>query len=62
LGKRKRDGNHSLSKNNLIQDLEENEENRCPFPDSNKTKITDIKEPNDCPQEQPQRRNPESNH
>jgi hypothetical protein len=33
--------------NNLIQDLEGNEENRYPDPDSNKTKINDTKEPSD---------------
>jgi hypothetical protein len=38
-GVRKRDGNHSPHKNNLIQDSEGNEENRYPIPDSNKTKI-----------------------
>jgi molecular chaperone DnaK (HSP70) len=46
MGRRKRDGNHSPPKNNLIQDSEGNEENRYPVPDSNKTKINDAKEPN----------------
>jgi ABC-type transporter Mla subunit MlaD len=47
VGRRKRDGNHSPPQNNLIQDLEGNEENGYPVPDSNKTKIKDTKEPND---------------
>jgi hypothetical protein len=48
MGRRKRDGNHSSPKYNLIQDSEENEENGYPVPDSNKTKINDTKEPNDA--------------
>jgi hypothetical protein len=47
MGRRKRDGNHSPPKNNLIQDSEGNEENGYPVPDSNKTKINDTKEHND---------------
>jgi hypothetical protein len=47
VGRRKRDGNHSPSTNNLIQDSEENEENGYSVPDSNKTKINNTKEPND---------------
>jgi hypothetical protein len=47
MGRRKMDGNHSHSKNNLIQDSERNEENGYPVPDSNKTKINDTKEPSD---------------
>jgi hypothetical protein len=47
MGRRKRDGKHSPTKNNLIQDSEGNEENGYPVPDSNKTKIKDGKEPND---------------
>jgi hypothetical protein len=46
MGRRKRDGNHSPTKNNLIQDSEGNEENGYPVPDSKKTKINDAKEPN----------------
>jgi chromosome segregation ATPase len=46
MGRRKRDGNHSPPKNNLIQDSEGNEENGNPVPDSNKAKINDNKEPN----------------
>jgi hypothetical protein len=38
MGRRKREGNHSPSKNKVVQDLERNEENRYPDPDSNKTK------------------------
>jgi hypothetical protein len=47
MGRRNRDGNHSPPKINLIHDSEENNENRYPGPDSNKTKINDTKEPND---------------
>jgi hypothetical protein len=43
MGRRKRDGNQSLPKNNLIQDSEQNEENAYPVLDSNKTKINDTK-------------------
>jgi hypothetical protein len=46
MGRRKRDGNHSPPKNKLVQDLEWNEGNRYPDPDSNKTKINYTKEPN----------------
>jgi hypothetical protein len=45
MGRRKGDGNYFSSQNNLIQDSEGNEENGYPFPDSNKTKINDTKEP-----------------
>jgi hypothetical protein len=38
MGRRKRDGNHSPSKNNLIQDSEGNEKNGYSVPDSNKTR------------------------
>jgi hypothetical protein len=48
MGSRKRDGNHSQPKNNLIQDLEGNEENGYPALDSNKRKISDAREPNDA--------------
>jgi hypothetical protein len=47
MGKRKRDGNHSPPKNKVLQDLERNEENGYPDPDSNKTKINYTKEPNE---------------
>jgi hypothetical protein len=46
--RRRRDGNHSLQKNNLIQDSEGNEEIRYPVPDSNKKKINYPKEPSDA--------------
>jgi hypothetical protein len=46
IGRRKRDGNHSPPKNNLIQDSQRNEENGYPVPDTNKAKIIDTKEPN----------------
>jgi hypothetical protein len=48
MGRQKRDGNHSHPKNKLIQDSKGNEENRYPVPDSNKTKISDAKEPNEA--------------
>jgi hypothetical protein len=48
-------------KKNLIQDSEENEENRYPVPDTNKTKTNNAKEPND-PREHPERINPANNH
>jgi hypothetical protein len=41
------DDNHSPTKNKVVQDLEWNEENRYPDPDSNKTKINYTKEPNE---------------
>jgi hypothetical protein len=46
MGRRKRDGNHSSPQNKVVQDLEQNEENGYPDPDSNKTKINYTKEPN----------------
>jgi hypothetical protein len=46
MGRQKRDGSHSPHKNKLVQDLEQNKENRYPDPDSNKTKINYTKEPN----------------
>jgi hypothetical protein len=48
MGRQKRKGNHSLPKNELIQDSEGNEENGYPDPDSNKTKINYTKEPNEA--------------
>jgi hypothetical protein len=47
MEQRKKDGNHSPTQNNLIQDSEGNEENTYPVPDSNKTKIKYAKESND---------------
>jgi hypothetical protein len=45
MRRRKRNGNHFPPKN-IVQDLERNEENGYPDPDSNKTKINYTKEPN----------------
>jgi hypothetical protein len=45
MKRRKRDGNHSSPQNKVVQDLEQNEENRYQDPDSNKTKINYTKEP-----------------
>jgi hypothetical protein len=45
MGRQKRDGNHSATKNKVVQDLDRNEENGYPDPDSNKTKINYTKEP-----------------
>jgi hypothetical protein len=39
-------GNLSPAKYKVVQDLERNEENSYPDPDSNKTKINYTKEPN----------------
>jgi hypothetical protein len=46
MGRRKREGNHSPPKNKVVQDLEQNEENGYPDPDSKKVKINYTKEPN----------------
>jgi hypothetical protein len=46
MGRQKRSGNHSLTKNKLVQDSEGNEENGYPDSDSNKTKINYTKGPN----------------
>jgi hypothetical protein len=46
MGRQKKDGNHFLPQNKLVQDSERNEENGYPGPDSNKTKINYTKEPN----------------
>jgi hypothetical protein len=48
MERKKRDGNHSPPQNKVVQDLEQNEENRYPDPDSNKTKINYTKEPNEA--------------
>jgi hypothetical protein len=45
---RKREGNHSIPKNKVVQDLELNEENGYTDPDSNKTKINYTKEHNEA--------------
>jgi hypothetical protein len=61
MGRQKKDGKHFHPNNKLVQEPEGNEENRCPDPDSNKTKINYAKEPNEAHKEQPERRNPASN-
>jgi hypothetical protein len=49
MGRRKREGSHSpLQKNKVLQDLEWNEKNGYPDPDSNKTKINYTKESNEA--------------
>jgi hypothetical protein len=48
MGRRKRDGNHSPHKNNLIQNSEGNEKNGYLVLDSSKTKINDTQKPNDA--------------
>jgi hypothetical protein len=48
MGRRKREGNHSPPKNKVVQDLQQNEENGYPDPDSNKAKINYTKEPNEA--------------
>jgi hypothetical protein len=48
MGRWKRDGNNSPTKNILLKDSEGNEENGHPDPDSNKTKINYTKEPNEA--------------
>jgi hypothetical protein len=48
MGRWKKDRNHSSLKNKLVQDLDGNEENGYPVPDSNKTKIDYPKEPNEA--------------
>jgi hypothetical protein len=46
VGRQKRDENHSPPKNNLIQASEGNEESGYSVLHSNKTKISNAKEPN----------------
>jgi hypothetical protein len=60
-GKTKKDGNHFLPKNNLIQNSEGKEQNAYPALDSNKTRIMMPRNPT-MPTRKPQRRNPASNH
>jgi hypothetical protein len=62
MRRRRKDGNHSPKKNNLIHDSEGNEENGYPVPDPNKTKLNNTKEPSDAQKIHPQRRNVASNH
>jgi hypothetical protein len=44
----KKEGNHFPPNSKLVQETEGNEENRCPDPASNKTKINYAKEPNEA--------------
>jgi hypothetical protein len=48
MGRWKKEGNHFLPNNKLVQEPEGNEENRYSGPDSNKTKINYAKEPNEA--------------
>jgi hypothetical protein len=59
MGRWKQEGKHFPNNNKLVQEPEGNEENRCPDPDPNKTKINYAKEPNE--QEPSERRNLASN-
>jgi hypothetical protein len=43
MGRKKRDGNHSSPKNNIIQYSEGNVEKGYPVPNSNKAKINNAK-------------------
>jgi hypothetical protein len=53
MGRRKREGNNPPPKKNKIQqDLERNEENRYPYPDSNKTKVNYTNEPQEVLKEE----------
>jgi hypothetical protein len=60
MGRQKKDGNHFLPNNKLLQQPEGNEENRYPDPNSNKTKINYAKDPKSS-QELSERSNPVSN-
>jgi gas vesicle protein len=48
MGRQKKDRNHFLPNNKLVQEPEGNEENRSPDPDSKKTKINYMKESNEA--------------
>jgi hypothetical protein len=48
MGRRKRDGNNSPPQNKVVQYLDQNEENRYPDPDSNKTKLNYTMESNEA--------------
>jgi tRNA A22 N-methylase len=48
MGRRRRDGNHTLKKNNAIEDLVGNEKNGYPVPDPNKTMVNVTYEPSDA--------------
>jgi hypothetical protein len=45
MGRWKKDENHFLPNNKLVQEPERNEENRSPDPDSNETRQTMTKNP-----------------
>jgi hypothetical protein len=47
-GRQKKEWNTFSPKNKLVQDSEGYDENGCPDPDSNKTKINYAKEPNEA--------------
>jgi hypothetical protein len=49
MGRQKKDRNHLFSNNKLVQEPDGNEENRCPDPNSNKTKINYAKKPSEAP-------------
>jgi hypothetical protein len=53
MGGRKRERYYYPHKNKGVQDLEQNEENRYPDADSNKTKINYTKEPNEADKKSP---------
>jgi hypothetical protein len=48
IGRWKKDGNHFSPNNKLVKEPKGNEENRCPDPDSNKTKTNYAKEHNEA--------------
>jgi hypothetical protein len=48
MGRGKKDEYHSPPSNELVQEPEGNQENICPNPDSNKTKINYAKDPNEA--------------
>jgi hypothetical protein len=48
MGRRRREGNHSPQKKNLIQDSEGNEKSGHPVPGPNKTNINKTMEPSDA--------------
>jgi hypothetical protein len=48
MGRQRKEGNHFLPNSKLVQEPEGNEENRCPDPESNKTKIIYAKETNEA--------------
>jgi hypothetical protein len=48
MGREKKQGNQFLHSKKLVQEPEENEENRYSDPDSNKMKINYAKEPNEA--------------